>query len=179
MERYYYLNSNNEQAGPVSPDEFSRYGVTESTMIWKQGMQNWIRAGQIPELSQYFMPVPPPVPPVGNNNNGGNNYGGNNNYSGNYGGNNYGANNYGGNNQYKPIKPDNNMLWAILTTLFCCLPFGIYSIIQASKVNGLYNSGMYDEAQRMADDAKKWAGVGALIGLVVNVIYVGIIVANS
>ena len=166
MDRYYYLNSSNEQAGPISPAEFNRYGVTETTMIWKQGMPNWMRAGQLPELSQYFRPSPPP--PVGGNNYGGNNYGGSSNLSGNYGGNNY-----------KPTKPDNNMLWAILTTLFCCLPFGIYSIIQASKVNGLYNSGLYDEAQHMADDAKKWAGVGAVIGLIVNVIYFGIIVANS
>lgn len=171
MDRYYYLNSSNEQAGPISPAEFSRYGVTETTMIWKQGMPNWMRAGQLPELSQYFRPSPPP--PVGGNNYGGNNYGGNN-----YGGSSNLSGNYGGNN-YKPTKPDNNMLWAILTTLFCCLPFGIYSIIQASKVNGLYNSGLYDEAQRMADDAKKWAGVGAVIGLIVNVIYFGIIVANS
>lgn len=34
-------------------------------------------------------------------------------------------------------KADNNMIWAILCTLFCCLPFGIVSIINAAKVDGL------------------------------------------
>jgi len=170
MDRYFYLNSNNEQVGPVSPNDFSRYGITETTMVWKQGMPNWMRAGQIPELAQYFRPATPP-PLVGGSsyggNNGGNTYGGGSynggsNLSGNYGGNNLG----GG----RPVKPDNNMTWAVLSTLFCCIPFGIYSIIQASKVNGLYNSGNYAEAQRMADEAKKWAGVSAVLGLIACVI---------
>ena len=30
----------------------------------------------------------------------------------------------------------NNMVWAILTTLFCCLPFGIVSIVYAAQVDG-------------------------------------------
>lgn len=137
MDKYFYLNSDNQQAGPVFPTEFSRYGISETTMIWKQGMPNWMRAGQIPELSQYFRPTPPP--PVGG---------------------------YIGGNNPKPIKPDNNMVLAVLSTLFCCLPAGIYSVIQASKVNGLYNSGNYAEAQRMADDAKKWAGISAILGLI-------------
>lgn len=158
MDKYFYIDSNNEQFGPISPEEFGRYGVTETTKIWKQGMPVWLRAGQLPELLPYLRTTPPPPPG---------------------GGNIYGGNSFGANSQYRPTKPDNNLVWAILTTLFCCLPFGIYSIIQASKVNGLYNSGLYDEAQRMADDAKKWAGVGAVIGLIVNVIYFGIIVANS
>lgn len=162
MDRYFYLNSNNEQSGPVSPTDFNRYGITETTMIWKQGMSNWMRAGQIPELSQYFRPTPPQ--PVGGNNCGGNsnrNGGsiniGTNNFSGNYGG-------------VRPTKPDNNMVWAVLTTLLCCLPAGVYSIIQASKVNGLYNSGQYNEAQQMADDAKKWAIISAVLGFIAFVI---------
>ena len=31
----------------------------------------------------------------------------------------------------------NHLVWAILATLFCCLPTGIVSIIHAAKVNGL------------------------------------------
>lgn len=166
MERFFYLNSNNEQAGPISPTEFDRYGVNESSMIWKQGMPNWMRAGQIPELLPYLRPSTPP-PPVG-----GNRYKNNSYHSGgNVPSGDYGRNGFNNGSQYKPMKPDNNMIWAILSTVLCCLPFGIYAIIQASKVNGLYNSGNYAEAQAMADSAKKWAGVGAIIGLVGSVIY--------
>lgn len=68
-------------------------------------------------------------------------------------------------------KPDNNMVWAILTTLFCCLPLGIVSIVNASKVNGLYNSGDYNGAVEAANSAKKYATYSAICGGVVFVIY--------
>ncbi len=74
-------------------------------------------------------------------------------------------------NSYSPAKPDNNMIWGILCTVLCCIPFGVYSIILASKVNGLYNSGYYDEAQKKADEAKKWAIIGAAVGLVSIILY--------
>ena len=43
-------------------------------------------------------------------------------------------------------KPDNNLLWAILSTVFCCLPLGIVSIIYAIKVDDLYKHGDYQGA---------------------------------
>lgn len=65
-------------------------------------------------------------------------------------------------------KPSNNMLWAILSTLFCCLPLGIVSIIYASKVNKLYRAGDYQGAQDAADKAKKYALYGVMCALVVH-----------
>jgi len=78
---------------------------------------------------------------------------------------------YQSQHHYSTDKPDNNMIWGILCTVFCCIPFGVYSIILASKVNNLYNSGNYDEAQKTADDAKKWAMIGAAVGLVSIILY--------
>ena len=74
-------------------------------------------------------------------------------------------------------KPDNNMLWAILCTLFCCLPLGVVAIIYATKVDGLYRSGDYSGAQEAADNAKKYAQYGIIAGIIVGVIYffIGII----
>jgi hypothetical protein len=40
-------------------------------------------------------------------------------------------------------KPDNYLVWAILSTLFCCLPLGVASIVFAAQVDGKYNSGDY------------------------------------
>lgn len=77
---------------------------------------------------------------------------------------------YASGNSYLCSKPKNNMVWAILSTVLCCIPFGIYSIILASKVNGLYESGNYDEAQRMANEAKKWAIIAVVVGFIANVI---------
>ncbi len=76
-------------------------------------------------------------------------------------------------------KPDNNMLWAILSTLFCCLPLGIASIINAAKVDGLYRAGDYQGAQDAADNAKKYAQYGAVFGLIVFVIYFFIGIAGA
>jgi hypothetical protein len=77
---------------------------------------------------------------------------------------------------YNP--PGNYLAPAILTTLFCCLPFGIVSIVKASQVNSLWSSGRYDEAQRASADAKRWAWIAFGSGLVVIVIYI-IAVASS
>lgn len=68
-------------------------------------------------------------------------------------------------------KPDNYLVWAILVTICCCLPFGIVAIVYAAKVNGLWEGGMYVAAQRASDDAKKWVLIGAISGFVLNAIY--------
>lgn len=68
-------------------------------------------------------------------------------------------------------QPDSNLVWGILVTVLCCLPFGIVSIINASKVSGLWGQGQYAQAQKASDDAKKWAIWGAIAGAIVIVIY--------
>ena len=72
----------------------------------------------------------------------------------------------------KPPRPDSYLIWAILTTCMCCLPFGIYAIIQAAKVENLYNMGDYDGAYKASNDAKKWSIISAIAWLIVMVIYV-------
>ncbi|WP_020660910.1 CD225/dispanin family protein [Amycolatopsis benzoatilytica] len=58
--------------------------------------------------------------------------------------------------------PDNNLVWAILATVFCCLPLGIVAIVKSSQVNTLWYQGYPAEAQRAADEARKWAMWSAL-----------------
>lgn len=67
-------------------------------------------------------------------------------------------------------KPDNYLVWAILSTICCCLPFGIVSIVYAAKVNGLWAGGQYAAAKQASDDAKKWAIIAAIVGAVANLI---------
>ncbi|MEZ5184276.1 MAG: CD225/dispanin family protein [Candidatus Nanopelagicales bacterium] len=73
-------------------------------------------------------------------------------------------------------KPNNNLVWAILTTLFCCLPFGIAAIVYASKVDSLYAAGQYAQAQQAADSAKKWSIWAAVVGGVLIVAYLVFVV---
>ena len=63
------------------------------------------------------------------------------------------------------------MVLAILTTIFCCLPTGIYAIIQASKVDKLYMAGDYDGAEIAAGDAKKWSIIGIVLSVIGGLIY--------
>lgn len=71
-------------------------------------------------------------------------------------------------------KPDSFMVWAILSTIFCCLPLGIASIVNASKVDGLWASGDYNGANEAARKARTWFwwsfGLGAVV-VIINIIY--------
>ena len=76
---------------------------------------------------------------------------------------------YGGMPYAAPIK--NYMVEAVLTTLFCCMPFGIVAIIFASQVSGHQACGRIMEAQKAANNAKIWSLVSLISGLVFSVIY--------
>lgn len=71
-----------------------------------------------------------------------------------------------------PIAPGtvpNHLVWAILSTLFCCLPFGIASIVFAAQVNGKLAAGDLAGAQESSDKAKKWA-IWSVVGWAVMVV---------
>ena len=53
------------------------------------------------------------------------------------------------------------MIFAILSTVLCCLPLGVYAIICANKVDGLYAAGDYAGAVEQANAAKKWSIISA------------------
>ena len=61
-------------------------------------------------------------------------------------------------NEYIP----NQMAWAILTTLFCCLPLGIVSIVYAAQVDGKRAAGDIAGARIASDKARFWAIASAV-----------------
>jgi predicted secreted protein len=71
----------------------------------------------------------------------------------------------------------NHLVWAILSTLFCCLPLGIVSIVFAAQVNGKVAAGDIAGAREASDKAKKFAMWGAIAGVVVLVLYAIFVVA--
>ena len=73
--------------------------------------------------------------------------------------------------------PPNYLVWAILTTVLCCLPLGVASIVFAAQVNGKWAAGDVAGAQASSEKAKKFAIWSAVVGLVVAVIYIIIFVA--
>ncbi|MFI0355839.1 CD225/dispanin family protein [Actinomadura sp. 9N407] len=76
--------------------------------------------------------------------------------------------------------PPNNLVWAILTTIFCCLPAGVVSIVFAAQVNSKWQAGDYQGAMSASKNAKTWAIVAAVAGLIFSAIYaVFLLVASS
>ena len=66
--------------------------------------------------------------------------------------------------------PPNYLVWAILVTIFCCLPLGIASIVFAAQVNGKYAAGDFAGAMDSSRKAKQFAIWSAVAGVLINVI---------
>ena len=69
-------------------------------------------------------------------------------------------------------KPSNNMVWAVLTTIFCCLPFGIPAIVFAARVDSLWFSGRHQEAYNAARASRTWTLVSAIVAIVGWILYI-------
>ncbi len=81
---------------------------------------------------------------------------------------------YGG--AYGP-PPANNLVLAILVTIFCCLPLGIVAIVFAAQVNSKWAMGDADGARESARKARLFTIWSAVLGLLVIAGYVVWIVA--
>ena len=68
-----------------------------------------------------------------------------------------------------PPEIPNHLVWAILVTIFCCLPFGIVSIVYAARVNGFVAAGRIDSARQASQNAKTWAWVAFGVGIVLGI----------
>ncbi len=78
------------------------------------------------------------------------------------------------------VKPDNNMILAIFTTVCCCLPLGVVAIVKANSVNNLFLMQQYEAAEQAANDAKKWSlwGIGiSVVGYLIYFLFLGGIAA--
>ena len=145
----YYMHIGGQQVGPYEENELPSHGLTASTMVWREGMPDWVAASQVPELSHLLPPSqqPPTYQPQPG---------------------------YGPQQPYgaRPPMPDTYMVWAVLVTVFCCLPFGIVSIVKASQVSSLYSQGRYQEAVAASEAAKKCAIWSAIAGVVISIIVI-------
>jgi hypothetical protein len=67
--------------------------------------------------------------------------------------------------------PPNYLVWAILSTVLCCLPLGVVSIVFSTQVNSKWAVGDAAGAQDASDKAKKFAIWAAIAGVIVIVLY--------
>jgi len=70
--------------------------------------------------------------------------------------------------------PPNYLVFAILSTLFCCQILRIVSIVFAAQVNSRWNSGDIQGALDASKNAKLWAwiafGSGLIIAIAVSIL---------
>jgi hypothetical protein len=159
MEKEYYYLNGETKVGPLSLNALKFAPVTPTTLVWTSTIPDWVEARTLPELESLFEPAGtpppagPPAPPqascgLGNHTDQG----------------------------VRPPMPENYLVWAILTTVLCCLPLGIVSIIQATKVSSLYTMGDYAGAQKASNEAKRWAMWSAIAFGIVLILYIIFIV---
>jgi hypothetical protein len=65
----------------------------------------------------------------------------------------------------------NYLVFAILVTVFCCLPTGIAAIIYAAQVNTKLQAGDIVGAQQSSKNAKLWVLVSVGAGLLFTICY--------
>jgi hypothetical protein len=159
----WFYAKNGSQQGPLSTDEIkNRIAMGEigpSDLAWREGMSDWMPVGQISELkaapAASASPEATPSFPTASS----------------------AASPYQAPSaapspvQMAPGQVIPSYLWqSIVVTLFCCLPAGIASIVYAAKVEGLKASGNFAAAKEASDNAKKWAIISLVLGLVINLI---------
>ncbi|MDZ4746884.1 MAG: CD225/dispanin family protein [Saprospiraceae bacterium] len=143
MTQYYYTDGK-ERFGPFTIDQLKEQNISESTLVWKDGLPDWVPARNLSDL-EFLFAVNPAVPP---------------------------AVNVTYTNPVLLVPPKNWLIESILVTLFCCLPLGIVGLVYATKVDTLWNSGQREAAVKASQDAGKWVKIGAISGLVILFVYI-------
>lgn len=63
MAKYYYLSPENSPVGPVEINQLTLCGVGPDSLVWCEGMADWVAAGSVPEIMQAWKtPGPATVP---------------------------------------------------------------------------------------------------------------------
>lgn len=142
----YYIILNDVQLGPLDMAELAKLPVTAMTPVWTEGMADWMPAGRVPELAHLFntsarqessMPPPRQAP---------------------------GMDTYS--TEEVPECPETYLVWSILVTIFCCIPFGIVAIVKSSNVTSAYDRGNYQLAESESKSAKTWIIVSVILGVI-------------
>lgn len=171
----YWINHKGVQSGPVELDDLKKMGLTSAAFVWHEGLTDWVRITQLPELQGTYQmegmkpelsqesqgePVESWEDPVV--------------------GQPYQSNQpqptrqqidqpqYAGQQPASEPCPPTNLVWAIISTLLCCLPVGVVAIVYATKVTNLYRAGDIEGAKRASETGAWWCIASIVLGIVVQ-----------
>lgn len=191
----YWINHNGVQSGPVDASDLKDLALTSRAYVWHEGMTDWVKITEVPELQGLYEEVaddagaeaPPVVPaepsdielqpeapapddvvaaapqrpaePQVN----------------------AGVQQPGWQPQQAvwpqpnavpvtaqpaPKCPPSNLGWAIFSTICCCLPAGVVSIIYAVKVRNKFNAGDFEGAERASETSAWWCIASIVLGII-------------
>ena len=135
------IGADGKQYGPVSAEQirqwFAEGRAKPETLVQAEGSADWKPLGQFPELAT-AAPAGMAPPPV-----------------------------------MPPMagvqpRPDipSYLVPAILSTIFCCMPFGVVAIIFAAQVSSKLNAGDVVGAQQASAWARRWFWAAVLTSLI-------------
>lgn len=158
MKQYFYIDKEGKQRGTFTAEELNNENLKKDTLVWTQGMDEWMKANDIPELQFIFE----------------SHY---NNYEFQSPPQDYSL-------KESPIMPKTWMIESILVTI---LPFllcgnilsliGIIAIINASKVETLYRQKLFLDAETASSKAGKWTKITlwiAIGAIIIGLISIGV-----
>lgn len=61
MKRY-FIAINSKQQGPFSLEELKQQEINSNTLVWFEGLKDWVKVGEIEELQEIFISSPPALP---------------------------------------------------------------------------------------------------------------------
>ena len=179
----YWINHNGVQTGPVDLDALKQMGLTSSAYVWHEGLTDWVRITQVPELQGVYgvnvnvsTPAPEPAPapavptepveadaslePVAQQEEAVQRQP-------------YQSQPQMQQPQYTGEQPaatepcpPTNLVWAIISTVLCCIPPGIVAIIYATKVSNKYRAGDIEGAKRASEVGAWWCIAAIILGII-------------
>lgn len=184
----YWINQDGVQAGPVTREQLKDMAVTDAAYVWRAGMEDWCRITEMPELAGLYSTAPadeaqqpqaeappqaqtddevvtgtPVIPPIPQQP----------------------AARVQPQMQPQPQMaaqqvteqpkcPPTNLVWAILSTILCCLPLGVVAIVYSTKVTQKYQQGDLAAAEHYSEVSAWWC-IGSIIGGIVLSPFVSLI----
>ena len=55
MQNQYFIIIDGQQAGPFSKEELQQHMVRPESLVWRQGLPDWIKASDLPEIAEIIV----------------------------------------------------------------------------------------------------------------------------
>ena len=152
----YWINHKGVQSGPVDLEALKQMGLTSEAYVWHEGLADWVKITQVPELQGMYetveeavvtgMPYQPQQQPAVT------------------------EQPVATTSQPQPVEnepcPPTNLVWAVISTVLCCIPTGIVAIFYALKVTNKYREGDIEGAKRASEVGAWWCIATIILGII-------------